>query len=51
MTGPAGIGKATTVRVVAKELGVDLSEWSEGVEERGLGSGFGEQNSRDKKLI
>ncbi|EJT50597.1 RAD17 isoform 4 [Trichosporon asahii var. asahii CBS 2479] len=32
--------RTTTVRVVAKELGIDLSERSEGVEERGLGSGF-----------
>lgn len=42
VTGPAGIGKTTTVRVVAHELGIDLMEWSESIEERGLGSGFGE---------
>jgi cell cycle checkpoint protein len=30
------------VRVLAKELNIDLVEWGEGVEERSLGGGFGE---------
>ena len=42
MTGPAGTGKTTTVRVLTKHMGVELVEWGEGVEERTIGSGFGE---------
>lgn len=41
LTGPAGAGKATTVRVLAKEMGIDLVEWGEGVEERTIGVGIG----------
>jgi cell cycle checkpoint protein len=41
LTGPAGTGKTTTVKVLAKQLGIDVVEWSEGVEERSIGSGFG----------
>lgn len=37
MTGPAGIGKTTTVRLLARTLGIELVEWTEGVDERGLG--------------
>jgi cell cycle checkpoint protein len=36
LTGPAGVGKTTTIRVLAKELGIELLEWSEGVEEWGM---------------
>lgn len=41
LTGPAGTGKTTTVKVLAKGMGVDLVEWGEGVEERSIGSGLG----------
>ncbi|CAK9784093.1 hypothetical protein CC85DRAFT_268159 [Cutaneotrichosporon oleaginosum] len=37
VTGPAGIGKTTTVRLLARSLGVDLVEWTDSVDERGLG--------------
>jgi cell cycle checkpoint protein len=42
MSGPAGVGKTTTLRVVAEEMGIDLVEWGEGIEEWALGGGFGE---------
>jgi cell cycle checkpoint protein len=38
VTGPPGIAKSTSVRVIAQEMGVELIEWSEGVEEYSLGS-------------
>lgn len=38
VTGPPGIAKSTSVRVIAQEMGVELVEWSEGVEEYSLGS-------------
>jgi len=41
LTGPAGGGKTTAIRVVAKELGIDLVEWGEGAEEWSLGGGIG----------
>lgn len=41
MTGPAGIGKTTTVRLIAKQLGIELAEWTEGVDDRSLGEGSG----------
>ena len=41
LTGPAGTGKTTSVKVIANEMGVDLVEWGEGVEEWSLGSGIG----------
>ncbi|GMK55142.1 hypothetical protein CspeluHIS016_0201980 [Cutaneotrichosporon spelunceum] len=37
VTGPAGIGKTTTVRLLARTLGIDLVEWADSVDERGLG--------------
>jgi len=43
LTGPAGIGKTTSIRVIAKQMGVDLVEWGEGVEEWSLGGGIGMQ--------
>ena len=41
LTGPAGAGKTTTIRVLAKEMGLDLDEWGEGADEYSLGAGFG----------
>ena len=43
LTGPAGVGKTTTLRVISKEMKVDLVEWDDSIEERSLGAtGFGE---------
>ncbi len=36
LTGPAGVGKTTTIQVLTKELGVECVEWTEGVEEWGM---------------
>lgn len=41
VTGPAGIGKTTTVRLIAEKLRIELMEWTEGVDDRSLGSGSG----------
>lgn len=41
MTGPAGSGKTTTVRLLAEQMGVDIIEWGESVEEWSLGTGIG----------
>lgn len=41
MTGPAGGGKTTTVRLLAEQMGVDIIEWGESVEEWSLGTGIG----------
>jgi len=41
LSGPAGAGKTTTVRVVAKEMGVELMEWGEGADDSIVGSGVG----------
>jgi hypothetical protein len=42
LSGPAGAGKTTTVRVVAKEMGVKLMEWGEGADDSIVGAGIGE---------
>jgi len=42
LSGPAGAGKTTTVRVVAKEMGVELMEWGEGADDAIVGAGVGE---------
>jgi cell cycle checkpoint protein len=42
LSGPAGSGKTTTVRTIAKEMGIDLIEWGEGADESTIGSGLGE---------
>jgi len=34
LTGPAGTAKTTTVRVLARELGFDILEWRNGMDER-----------------
>jgi len=41
LSGPAGAGKTTTVRVVAKEMGVELMEWGEGADDAIVGAGIG----------
>jgi SpoVK/Ycf46/Vps4 family AAA+-type ATPase len=41
LSGPAGAGKTTTVRVVAKEMGVELMEWGEGADDSIVGVGLG----------
>lgn len=41
MTGPAGAGKTTTVRLLAEQMEVDIIEWGESVEEWSLGNGIG----------
>ena len=48
MAGPAGAGKTTALRVIANELGVDLVEWDESIEERSLGGGFGAYSIRHR---
>ena len=41
LTGPAGIGKTTSIRVIARQMGIELVEWGEGIEEWSLGGGVG----------
>jgi Holliday junction resolvasome RuvABC ATP-dependent DNA helicase subunit len=41
LSGPAGAGKTTTVRVVAKEMCVELMEWGEGADDAIVGAGVG----------
>ncbi|WVN86688.1 uncharacterized protein L203_101860 [Cryptococcus depauperatus CBS 7841] len=48
LTGPAGVGKTTTVKLVTKQMGVDIIEWGEGVEERQLGGGIEYESSMSK---
>ncbi|KIY34336.1 cell cycle checkpoint protein [Cryptococcus gattii E566] len=48
MTGPAGGGKTTTVRLLAEQMGVDIIEWGESVEEWSLGTGIERESSISK---
>ncbi|OWZ74153.1 hypothetical protein AYX14_00374 [Cryptococcus neoformans] len=48
MTGPAGAGKTTTVRLLAEQMGVDIIEWGESVEEWSLGNGIERESSISK---
>jgi putative ribosome biogenesis GTPase RsgA len=36
LTGPAGVGKSTSVRAIAGEMGVEVVEWNEGFEDWGF---------------
>ncbi|KAJ3520257.1 hypothetical protein NM688_g9188 [Phlebia brevispora] len=40
LTGPAGTGKTATVRVLAKELGFDIVEWKNSIDERFDGESY-----------
>lgn len=51
LSGPAGAGKTTTVRVVAKEMGVELMEWGEGADDSIVGAGVGELEQTDQSGI
>ena len=42
LSGSAGAGKTTTIRVLAKEMNIDLLEWGEGADDSSVGSGLGE---------
>ncbi|WVQ78580.1 hypothetical protein IAT38_000666 [Cryptococcus sp. DSM 104549] len=48
LTGPAGTGKTTTVRLLADQMGVDLVEWTDSVEEWSLGGGIERESSMSK---
>ncbi|WVQ71805.1 hypothetical protein IAR50_001347 [Cryptococcus sp. DSM 104548] len=52
LTGPAGAGKTTTLRLLAQQMDVDVEEWGEGVEEWGIGTvgggGFERESSISK---
>ncbi|KAJ9118987.1 hypothetical protein QFC24_005953 [Naganishia onofrii] len=50
LSGPAGVGKTTTLRLVAKELGAEVVEWEEGVEDWSM-SGQIERESLNSKLV
>lgn len=41
LSGPAGVGKTTTLRLVAKELGAEVVEWEEGVEDWSMSGQIG----------
>ncbi|ODO10847.1 hypothetical protein I350_01446 [Cryptococcus amylolentus CBS 6273] len=38
LTGPAGAGKTTTLKLLAQQMDIDVDEWGEGVEEWGVGT-------------
>lgn len=42
LTGPAGVGKSTSVRAIAGEMGVEVVEWNEGFEDWGFRGDVGE---------
>ena len=48
MTGPAGVGKTTTLKVLARELDIDLIEWGDGVEEWSIGDGISRESAASK---
>ncbi|KAK6903145.1 hypothetical protein I203_108408 [Kwoniella mangroviensis CBS 8507] len=48
LSGPAGVGKTTTVRLFCQSLGVEIMEWGESVEEWSLGGGIDRESSISK---
>ncbi|KAL7424215.1 RFC checkpoint protein Rad17 [Cryptotrichosporon argae] len=48
VTGAAGIGKTTTIRLLAEQMAVELVEWTEGVDEYSIGGGFERESSLSK---
>ncbi|WVW82874.1 hypothetical protein I302_104886 [Kwoniella bestiolae CBS 10118] len=48
LSGPAGVGKTTTMRLLCQSLGVEIMEWGESVEERSLGGGIDRESSISK---
>ncbi|WWC89761.1 uncharacterized protein L201_004687 [Kwoniella dendrophila CBS 6074] len=48
LSGPAGTGKTTTVRLLCQTLGVEIMEWGESVEEWSLGGGIDRESSMSK---
>ncbi|WVR05388.1 hypothetical protein IAU60_002402 [Kwoniella sp. DSM 27419] len=48
LSGPAGSGKTTSVRLIARDMGVEILEWGEGVEEWSLGGGIDRESSISK---
>ncbi|WWC60908.1 uncharacterized protein I303_103484 [Kwoniella dejecticola CBS 10117] len=48
LSGPAGVGKATTARLLCASLGVEIMEWGESVEEWSLGGGIDRESAISK---
>jgi DNA polymerase III delta prime subunit len=47
LTGPAGVGKSTSVRAIAGEMGVEVVEWNEGFEDWGFRGDVGKHMGED----
>lgn len=48
LSGPAGVGKTTTLKLIAKELNVEVVEWEEGAEEWSMGGQIGTSSLRGR---
>ena len=42
LTGPAGAAKTTTLRVLSKEMGFDILEWQNSIDDTFMDDGMGE---------